>query len=40
MEEESVLEDLSLLMKGESLAAGSRWRGIPAQKCDPPGSPL
>jgi non-ribosomal peptide synthetase-like protein len=34
MEEEAVLEDLSLLMKGETLPTGTRWRGIPARKCD------
>ena len=31
MEEGSALGDLSLLMKGEVLPAGSRWEGIPAR---------
>jgi len=34
MEDGSSLEDLSLLMKGETLSAGTRWRGIPARRCD------
>jgi non-ribosomal peptide synthetase-like protein len=29
--EGAALGDLSLMMKGESLPAGSRWEGIPAQ---------
>jgi non-ribosomal peptide synthetase-like protein len=32
MEEGSALGDLSLLMKGEVLPAGSRWEGIPARR--------
>ena len=31
MENDSSLGDLSLLMKGESLPAGTRWEGIPAR---------
>jgi len=31
MEADSSLGDLSLLMKGEVLPAGSRWQGIPAR---------
>ena len=31
MEDDSALGDLSLLMKGESLPAGTRWEGIPAR---------
>jgi non-ribosomal peptide synthetase-like protein len=31
MGEGAALGDLSLLMKGETLPAGSRWEGIPAQ---------
>ena len=31
MEEGSALGDLSLLMKGEVLPAGSRWEGVPAR---------
>jgi non-ribosomal peptide synthetase-like protein len=31
MEEGSLLGDLSLLMKGEGLAAGTAWQGIPAR---------
>jgi carbonic anhydrase/acetyltransferase-like protein (isoleucine patch superfamily) len=31
MEAGAVLGDLSLLMKGETLPAGSRWQGSPAQ---------
>jgi non-ribosomal peptide synthetase-like protein len=31
MEDGSTLGDLSLLMKGEVLPAGSRWQGIPAR---------
>lgn len=34
MEDGSCLEDLSLLMKGETLPAGTRWRGIPARHAD------
>ncbi len=34
MEEGSSLGDLSLLMKGESLPKGTRWRGIPAQRAN------
>jgi non-ribosomal peptide synthetase-like protein len=29
----SRLGDLSLLMKGESLPAGTRWEGTPARRC-------
>ena len=29
----SALGDLSLLMKGESLPAGTRWEGTPARRC-------
>jgi acetyltransferase-like isoleucine patch superfamily enzyme len=32
MEEGAALGDLSLLMKGESLPAWSRWQGAPAQR--------
>jgi non-ribosomal peptide synthetase-like protein len=32
MEERSSLEALSLLMKGESLPAGTRWWGVPARR--------
>lgn len=32
MEDGASLEELSLLMKGETLAAGTRWRGIPARR--------
>jgi carbonic anhydrase/acetyltransferase-like protein (isoleucine patch superfamily) len=31
MAEESILDDLSLMMKGESLPAKTHWQGIPAQ---------
>jgi carbonic anhydrase/acetyltransferase-like protein (isoleucine patch superfamily) len=31
MENGSVLGDLSLLMKGEKLAEGTRWEGTPAR---------
>jgi len=31
MEEGSILDDLSLMMKGEVLPANTRWQGIPAQ---------
>ena len=31
MEDGAVLDGLSLLMKGESLPAGTRWQGIPAR---------
>jgi non-ribosomal peptide synthetase-like protein len=31
-----VLEDLSLVMKGESLPAGTRWHGSPAQRVAAP----
>jgi hypothetical protein len=31
MESGSSLDDLSLLMKGETLPAGTRWEGIPAR---------
>jgi hypothetical protein len=31
MEEGSILDDLSLMMKGEALPANTRWQGIPAQ---------
>jgi hypothetical protein len=31
MEEGSALNDLSLLMKGEDLPAGTFWEGIPAR---------
>ena len=37
MEPEAVLGDLSLLMKGETLPAGTRWEGSPAR---PAGVPL
>ena len=33
MEQGSSLGDLSLLMKGEVLPAGSPWEGIPARAC-------
>jgi non-ribosomal peptide synthetase-like protein len=33
MEDGASLDALSLLMKGETLSAGSRWRGIPARRC-------
>jgi non-ribosomal peptide synthetase-like protein len=32
MEEGSILDDLSLMMKGEELPANTRWQGIPAQQ--------
>jgi non-ribosomal peptide synthetase-like protein len=32
MEQDSVLEELSLLMKGESLPAATRWHGSPARR--------
>jgi non-ribosomal peptide synthetase-like protein len=32
MEDGACLEDLSLLMKGETLRSGTRWRGIPARR--------
>jgi len=32
MEDGSSLGDLSLLMKGETLPAGSRWEGSPARR--------
>lgn len=32
LEEEANLDALSLAMKGETLPAGSRWRGVPARK--------
>ena len=32
MEPDSALGDLSLLMKGETLPAGTRWEGIPAER--------
>jgi len=32
MEDGACLEELSLLMKGETLPAGTRWRGIPARR--------
>jgi non-ribosomal peptide synthetase-like protein len=32
----SMLGSLSLLMKGESLAEGTRWHGIPCMPCMPP----
>ena len=35
LEEGAALGGLSLLMKGETLAAGSRWEGIPAQPAQP-----
>jgi non-ribosomal peptide synthetase-like protein len=35
MEPDASLEDLSLLMKGETLPAATRWRGIPAQRTSP-----
>jgi hypothetical protein len=31
MNQGAELDSLSLVMKGESLPAGSRWRGIPAR---------
>jgi non-ribosomal peptide synthetase-like protein len=31
MQEGSLLDDLSLLMKGETLPAWTRWQGIPAR---------
>ena len=34
LERGAELDSLSLLMKGESLPPGSRWRGIPAQLVD------
>ena len=34
LEEGASLGGLSLLMKGETLAAGSRWEGIPAQRAE------
>jgi len=33
MEDGACLEDLSLLMKGETLRSGTRWHGIPARRC-------
>ena len=36
MEDDSSLGDLSLLMKGETLPAGTRWAGIPAQRDSTP----
>ena len=32
MEEGTVLGNFSLLMKGKTLPAGTRWDGIPAQR--------
>jgi hypothetical protein len=29
--DDAALEPLSLVMKGEQLPAGTRWRGIPAE---------
>ncbi len=37
--EGAVLGPLSLLMKGESLASGSKWHGIPCTPALPPGPP-
>jgi len=34
MEEGAALGYLSLLMKGETLPAWSRWQGIPAQRAE------
>jgi hypothetical protein len=34
LEEGAALGDLSLLMKGETLPAWSRWEGIPAQAAE------
>ena len=38
MGEGSALGDLSLVMKGESLASGTRWHGIPARRQGPAAS--
>ncbi len=35
MEDGAIIEDLSLLMKGETLPAGTRWSGIPARRSEP-----